>query len=223
MDHLISVRNVSKSYPDGKHKTHALKDVSFELNVGESMAIVGSSGSGKTTLLHLLGALDKPSEGEVWIDSQNLTKLGDNAAAKFRNQTIGFVFQFFYLHDYLTVVENVMVPLKIAGVGDREARERAGSLLSRFGLEHRYRHFPRQLSGGEMQRVAVARALAGNPKMILADEPTGNLDKDNAELVMQALDEAAKSGVSVVMITHDQALSKRFDKVLKLNKGTLDD
>jgi len=185
------------------------------------MAIIGSSGSGKTTLLHILGGLDKPNSGEVRINNQILNKLNDNELSKFRNKTIGFVFQFFYLQDYLTARENVALPLILAGENTKRSLEKAEMLLNQVGLSHRFNHYPNEISGGEMQRIAVARALIHDPKIILADEPTGNLDKENAENILNIFDEIAKTGVSVVVITHDNWISKRFKNVLRLSKGVI--
>lgn len=215
------MHNVTKSYRDGSSKILALNNISFNLPEGESMAIIGSSGSGKTTLLHILGGLDKPNSGEVRINNQILNKLNDNELSKFRNKTIGFVFQFFYLQDYLTARENVALPLILAGENTKRSLEKAEMLLNQVGLSHRFNHYPNEISGGEMQRIAVARALIHDPKIILADEPTGNLDKENAENILNIFDEIAKTGVSVVVITHDNWISKRFKNVLRLNKGVI--
>ncbi|MBL8014705.1 MAG: ABC transporter ATP-binding protein [Candidatus Doudnabacteria bacterium] len=221
MSQIIEVKKVSKSYLDGKRKTGALDDVSFSLPAGESMAIIGPSGSGKTTLLHLLGGLDKPSAGNVSVNGQELTGLSDKELSMFRNQTIGFVFQFFYLNEYLNVFHNIALPMWLAGKSGGAVDQRVNQLIERVGLIDRATHFPSQLSGGEMQRVAVARALANEPKLILADEPTGNLDRDNAENILQIFDEISDSGVSIVAITHDKYVADRFDHVVKLNKGRL--
>lgn len=215
------MHNVTKSYRDGSSKILALNNISFNLPEGESMAIIGSSGSGKTTLLHILGGLDKPNSGEVRINNQILNKLNDNELSKFRNKTIGFVFQFFYLQDYLTARENVALPLILAGENTKRSLEKAEMLLNQVGLSHRFNHYPNEISGGEMQRIAVARALIHDPKIILADEPTGNLDKENAENILNIFDEIAKTGVSVVVITHDNWISKRFKNVLRLSKGVI--
>lgn len=221
MSQIIEVKKVSKAYLDGKRKTGALDDVSFSLPAGESMAIIGPSGSGKTTLLHLLGGLDKPSAGNVSVNGQELTGLSDKELSMFRNQTIGFVFQFFYLNEYLNVFQNIALPMWLAGKSGGAVDQRVNQLIERVGLIDRATHFPSQLSGGEMQRVAVARALANEPKLILADEPTGNLDRDNAENILQIFDEISDSGVSIVAITHDKYVADRFDHVVKLNKGRL--
>lgn len=213
--------DLTKVYKDGHSKATALNKISFDLDQGESMAIVGSSGSGKTTLLHILGGLDAPSSGEVRVNGELLHKMNDNKLSRFRNQTIGFVFQFFYLQEYLSARDNVAMPLIISNYSRKESLKKADELLERFGLGERKNHFPNEISGGEMQRIAIARALINNPKVLLADEPTGNLDKENAEKVLEVFDEIAQSGVSVVVITHDQEISKRFHKTLVLEKGRM--
>ncbi|MFS8130359.1 MAG: ABC transporter ATP-binding protein [Candidatus Dojkabacteria bacterium] len=216
---VIEIESVTKKYKNGDHNTSALKSVSYKLAQGESMAIVGPSGSGKSTLLNLVGGLDKTSEGTVKIDGSDLNKLNDNDLSKFRNKVIGFVFQFFNLQDYLTAQENVMIPMLIAGEKQSHAKSYSEDLLKQVGLGERKNFYPKQLSGGEMQRVAVARSLANKPKILLADEPTANLDKESAEKVLEIFDDIAKTGVSVVVITHDQSISARFKNVLKLKNG----
>lgn len=216
---VIEIQKVTKKYKNGDHKTAALKEVTYSLPEGESLAIVGPSGSGKSTLLNLVGGLDKTSEGVVKIDGNDLSKLSDSDLSKFRNRVIGFVFQFFNLQEYLTALENVMIPMLIAGEKQSHAKNRAEELLSQVGLGERKGYYPKQLSGGEMQRVAVARSLANKPKILLADEPTANLDKDSAEKVLEIFDDIAQTGVSVVVITHDQSISSRFKNVLKLKNG----
>lgn len=223
MNYILEVQKISKSFQKRKHKTQIFKKLSFSLLDGESLAIIGPSGSGKSTLLHLLGGLDRPTEGKIVINKQDLNTLSDNDLSIFRNETIGFVFQFFYLLDYLTVEENVALPLFLRSENKLAAKEKAAELLDHFGLSHIAKSYPNQISGGEMQRASVARALIGSPKIILADEPTGNLDKDNAAKVLDAFDEIAKSGVSVVVITHDDWIARRFSNVLNLREGKLVD
>lgn len=222
MSKVIEVKNLTKTFRDGDAKVNALHNISFELNEGENLAIIGTSGSGKTTLLHLLGGLEKSSEGDIFLVGKSISSMNDKALSKFRNQTIGFVFQFFYLLEYLTAKENVALPA-IIKTGKRKASlKKAEELLEAVGLSHRMNHYPNQISGGEMQRIAVARALINDPKIILADEPTGNLDKENAERILNIFDEISKQkGVSVVVITHDNWISQKFENVLKLDKGKL--
>lgn len=219
MANIIEVKNLTKVYKDGSSKVKALDSISFNLPEKESLAIIGSSGSGKTTLLHILGGLENPTSGDVIVAGKKIDKLKEREQTTYRNKTIGFVFQFFYLIDYLNALDNVAVPLILSGSSKKLARQKAMKLLEKVGLVERAYHFPNQLSGGEMQRVAVARSLANDPKLILADEPTGNLDKENAERVLKILEEIMASGVSVVVITHDKSVSDRFKNVLKLNKG----
>jgi len=221
MANIIEVKNLTKKYQDGDSATVALDNVSLSLQERESMVIIGTSGSGKTTLLQLLGGLDYPSSGEVLVDGQSLKRLNDNELSKFRNKTIGFVFQFFHLQEYLTAKENIALPLVVGGTSETKANKRAEELLRQVGLEHRVNHTPTKMSGGEMQRVAIARALSNGPKIIMADEPTGNLDKSNAENVLDVFDGIAKIGVSILLITHDQGMASRYQNVLHLDKGRL--
>jgi ABC-type lipoprotein export system ATPase subunit len=221
MANIIEAKGLTRKYQDGDSVTCALNNVSINLPEGESIAIIGTSGSGKTTLLQLLGGLDYPTAGEVFVDGKSLNSLNDNELSHFRNKTIGFVFQFFHLQDYLTAKENVALPMIVAGKDSETAYQRAEKLLEKVGLSHRINHTPKKMSGGEMQRVAIARALANEPKIIMADEPTGNLDKANAKNVLEVLDQIAESGVSVLMITHDEQMSHRYQHVLHLDKGNI--
>lgn len=224
MSNIIELAAVSKAYGgSGTKRVEALQELTFDLPQGESLAIIGTSGSGKSTLLHLLGGLDTPTSGTVVVAGQEVHKLRDKQLAKFRNQTIGFIFQFFNLHDYLTAEENVVLPQILAGKKTSVAKQRARELLDRVGLSDRLHHKPKQMSGGEMQRVAIARALANEPKLILADEPTGNLDKENADRILEIFDQIASTGVSIVTITHDETISNQFKNKLKLHKGKLVD
>lgn len=221
MSNIIEAKNLTKKYKDGDSEIVALDNVSIALPDEESMVIIGTSGSGKTTLLQLLGGLDYPTSGEVIIGGEKLNSLDDNSLSKFRNKTIGFVFQFFHLQNYLTAKENIALPLILDGKSEEEANERAVELLKQINLENRTNHTPAKMSGGEMQRVAIARALANNPKIILADEPTGNLDKANAENILELFAEISKTGVSVLMITHDENMANRYDHVVHLDKGQI--
>ncbi|MFA6098357.1 MAG: ABC transporter ATP-binding protein [Patescibacteria group bacterium] len=222
MANIIETRGLTKEYQDGDSKVLALDNISIALPEKENMVIIGTSGSGKTTLLQLLGGLDYPTSGEVIINKQPINKLDDNKLSSFRNKTIGFVFQFFNLQDYLTARENIALPLLLDGQSQEKAFKRAEDLLKQINLEHRTNHTPAMMSGGEMQRVAIARAMANNPKIIMADEPTGNLDKTNAENILELFDEIAKKqGVSILMITHDESMARRYKNVLHLYKGKL--
>ncbi len=201
-----------------------LDEVSLTVRRGEMIAIVGSSGAGKSTLLHVLGALDRPSAGKVRLGGQAIEKLGDEAVAAIRNRTVGFVFQFHHLLREFSALENVMMPLRIAGTAERAARERARALLDRVGLAARMHHRPGALSGGEQQRTAVARALAASPALLLADEPSGNLDQHNAERLHELFSELARdTSLGLVVVTHNQSLAARADRALLLDGGRLVD
>jgi len=218
---ILEVTKLTKTYIDGSATVVALDNVSFSRKKGESMAIVGPSGSGKTTLLQLVGALSEPTSGTVTINGKDISQFSDQMVSDFRNKAIGFVFQSMYLQDYFTALENVMLPMLIAGKSRKFAKERANKLLQEVGLKNRTKHMPSKLSGGEMQRVAIARALANEPKIILADEPTGKLDEDNANKIMDILDDVSSDDVSVIVITHDKSIAKRFKKIITLKHGKL--
>ena len=215
---LLRAERLTKTVVSGDAPLTILDEVTFDIAPGASVAIVGASGSGKTTLLGLLAGLDQPTDGEVWIDGQALSGLDEDARAAMRQRLLGFVFQSFQLLPALTALENVMLPLELAGTDD--AGERARTWLSRVGLAKRVRHYPRQLSGGEQQRVAIARAFAGEPKLLMADEPTGNLDSANGQHVIELLfDVHARRGTTLVLVTHDASLAARADVQLTLRDG----
>ncbi len=215
---MIQLRDVSKTVVSGTEPLTILHPLSLDVARGEFIAIVGPSGSGKSTLLGLIAGLDSPSSGDVLIDGVNITKLGEDSLAKLRGEKIGFVFQFFHLIPSLTAFENVAVPLEIAGA--RNARQRAQELLEEVGLTGRSHHYPSQLSGGEQQRVALARALANNPPVLLADEPTGNLDSANGRHIMELVRDIHKTrGTTIVLVTHDAELAAIADVRLILRDG----
>jgi putative ABC transport system ATP-binding protein len=219
---MLIFDHVLKTYERGQSRVQALRDVSFEVPGGQFAAIVGASGSGKSTLLHLAGALDEPTSGEVIIGGQRLSGLGDSGRTRLRRTTLGFVFQFFNLLPTMTARENAMLPALLAGVPLAEARDRAARLLEEVGLGMRADHRPDELSGGEMQRTALARALVTRPKLLLADEPTGNLDtRTGAEIfgLIRAL--AHREGTAVVMVTHDPNAAAKADRRLTLRDGVL--
>lgn len=219
---ILVCQNLGKTYQDGKLFNTVLSGVNLTVNKGELLAIVGSSGSGKSTLLHLLGALDKPSEGEVFYQGKNIHKLGGNKQAKWRNQFLGFVYQFHHLLSEFNALENVAMPLLIAGVDIKIAREKATQMLARVGLENRVLHRPSELSGGERQRVAIARALINEPEIVLADEPTGNLDAKSAESVYQLIKTLSQElGTAFVVVTHDLQLANKLDRVEHMVSGIL--
>lgn len=222
MGNLIELKNVVRNYNSGAKTVTALKGINLTIQDGQSAAIIGPSGSGKSTMLQILGALDKSDSGEIIIDGKNITKMkSDEELSKFRNNTIGFIFQFFNLTEYLTALQNVAWPLLIAGKKEKEAYAKAKELLARVGLSSRINHYPKEMSGGEMQRVAIARSLANSPKLILADEPTGNLDKENRENILSLFDDITREGVSIIVVTHDHEVSDHFEKLIHLRHGEL--
>jgi ABC-type lipoprotein export system ATPase subunit len=220
---LVEVQGVSKSFQTGDHKVRVLDGVHLSVAAQESVAIVGPSGSGKSTLLNLLGTLDQPDQGTIVIDGKNLSMMGGDELARFRNRNIGFVFQSHHLLPHLTVLENVLVPVlaQASEVGD-EVLLRANQLLLRVGLGDRDKHLPGRLSGGERQRVAVVRALINQPRLILADEPTGALDRVSAAEVGRLLIELNREhGITLIVATHSEELAARMDRVLTMENGTL--
>jgi lipoprotein-releasing system ATP-binding protein len=222
MEPLIKVKNLNKSFYLPGRTLHVLKDITLDLYKGEMVAIMGPSGVGKSTLLYMLGALDRPTSGNVFYQGTDIFSLNDDALADFRNRTIGFVFQFHHLLSEFTAIENVMMPLLLAGVSKKEAYERAERLLQEVGLYERLTHKPGQLSGGEQQRVAVARALILNPRVVLADEPTGNLDTQTGdELFRLLIDINREKEVTFVVVTHNEALALRCRRVIKMLDGRI--
>jgi putative ABC transport system ATP-binding protein len=216
---IISVRDLAKVYDSGEIAVHALRGVSISIAPGESVAIMGSSGSGKSTLMNILGCLDRPTSGEYLLAGQAVAGLDRNRLAEVRNRTIGFVFQSFNLLPRTTAVENVELPLVYAGVGSRERKARARRALERVGLGERLHHHPNQLSGGQQQRVAIARALVSEPGVILADEPTGNLDSRTSADVMAVFQELAAAGMTVVLVTHEPDIAKCASRVIEMADG----
>jgi putative ABC transport system ATP-binding protein len=215
---MLVARELTKEYRSGSSTLAVLRDVSFDIPQGGFVAIVGPSGSGKTTLLGLLAGLDLPSRGSVLLDNADLTRLDEDARAKLRGEKVGFIFQSFQLIPTLTAAENVQVPLELRGRSD--AAERAQDLLKRVGLGDRTDHFPNQLSGGEQQRVAIARAFANEPRILFADEPTGNLDGTTGARIVELLDELNReSGATVVIVTHDLGLAEHAQRVIRLKDG----
>ena len=223
MKMLLEVRDVKKTYRMGKVLVPALRGVSFDVKEGEFLTIFGPSGSGKSTLLHLMGCLDRPDEGEILIDGENVLKLSDDKLAELRLTKIGFVFQFFNLLPRLTALQNVELPLTIAGMPEKGAREKAEKTLKLVGLEARMNHRPFELSGGEQQRVAIARALINDPEIVLADEPTGNLDtKTGWEIVqlMKRLNE--EKGQTFIVVTHDPHIAETAHRIVHLKDGVVE-
>jgi putative ABC transport system ATP-binding protein len=217
---MLEVRGLTKSYPSGGDTLTVVKDINFSLDAGASCAIVGPSGSGKTTLLGLCAGLDQPTSGEVRLDGVHLGALDEDGRARVRNEIVGFVFQTFQLLPTLTALENVMVPLELRG--GNHVRDQAVELLKRVGLGERLTHYPAQLSGGEQQRVALARAFINRPKILFADEPTGNLDSETGKLVIENLFALnAQAGTTLVLVTHDLELAKRAQRIIRLKGGVV--
>ncbi len=220
---LIRLQGIQKVFYTDEVETHALSDVHLEIMKGEYVAISGPSGCGKTTLLSLLGLLDTPTGGEYLLEGQPVAKLEPAERARVRNRQIGFIFQAFNLIGDLTVYENVELPLTYRGTSAAERKERVQNALEKVGMSHRVKHYPAQLSGGQQQRVAVARAVAGDPAILLADEPTGNLDSVNGESVMELLRELHRNGSTICMVTHDQRYAKHADREIDLFDGRVVD
>jgi len=216
---LIRLEGIKKVFYTDEVETHALSEVHLEVRRGEYVAIAGPSGCGKTTLLSLLGLLDTPTGGEYWLENKPVAQLSPAERARIRNREIGFIFQAFNLIGDLTVYENVELPLTYRGMPSDERRSRVQSALERVGMSHRMKHFPAQLSGGQQQRVAVARAVAGDPAILLADEPTGNLDSTNGEAVMELLRELHQGGSTICMVTHDARYARHADRSVHLFDG----
>ena len=222
MSNLLQCHNICKTYREGSLDTQVLKGVSFELKKGELVSIIGSSGSGKSTLLHILGALDDTTQGEVTFLGQHLSHLSSNKQAKLRNQHLGFVYQFHHLLADFSALDNVAMPLLIGGTKVAKAKESAKALLDKVGLSHRIDHRPSELSGGERRRVAIARALVNNPDLVLADEPTGNLDHKTALAIYDLMRELNEQyGTAFLVVTHDGELASKMDRQLHMQDGLL--
>ena len=218
---MIRVEHLNKYYINGDMKLHALKDLSFHIEEGEFVAIMGSSGSGKSTMMNILGCLDKNSEGTYILDGIDVSKIKDEELCKIRNMKIGFVFQSFNLLSKLTALENVELPLIYAGVGKKEREEKAKEVLRKVGLEDRMHHRPNELSGGQKQRVAIARALVNDPAIILADEPTGNLDSVSEREIMETFTDFNKQGKTIIVVTHEPEVAKYVKRVLLFKDGRI--
>lgn len=219
---LISLYNIRKTYVLGVQTVHALKKIDLEIHRGEYVALMGPSGSGKSTLMNVIGCLDTPSQGEYWLNGKEVSKMSDVDLSKVRNDEIGFVFQTFNLLTRLTALENVALPLVYAGIPLRERNERAAETLNKVGLGDRFHHKPNELSGGQRQRVAVARALINNPSLLLADEPTGNLDTQTSHEIMALFEEIHAAGNTIVLVTHEEEIAKHAKKIVRLRDGLIE-
>lgn len=218
---MIQTKNLTKVFRTDTVQTTALNNVSLEIKEGEFLAIMGPSGCGKSTLLNIIGLLDNPTSGELWFENKEVSRYSENNRTDLRSANIGFVFQSFNLIDELTVFENVELPLLYAGVPAKERARRVNAVLERMQIAHRTEHFPQQLSGGQQQRVAIARAIVNNPKIILADEPTGNLDSVNGNEVMNLLIELNKEGSTIVMVTHSEENARMAGRLIRMIDGSV--
>jgi ABC-type antimicrobial peptide transport system, ATPase component len=217
---ILKVENLTKTYGSGENLVHAVDDVSFSVEKGEFVAIVGASGSGKSTLLHLIGGVDRPTSGKIFVDGNDISKMNDDKLAVFRRRQVGIVYQFYNLIPILTVEENITLPCDLDGRG--VDRERLEMILDSFGLRARRKHLPNQLSGGQQQRTSIARALINNPSLVLADEPTGNLDSKSSDEVMSMLKMCNQSyGQTVIMITHNLDIAKQADRIITISDGKI--
>jgi putative ABC transport system ATP-binding protein len=221
METIIELKDIEKSYQMGDSKVIALQDVNLKINRGDFLAIVGPSGSGKSTMMHLIGALDFANKGDIFLDKQNIEHLEESQLAQIRGKKIGFVFQTFNLIPTLTAIENIAIPMIFQGIGKEERMERGEEIIRQVKLTHRKNHFPNELSGGERQRVAIGRALANDPEVILADEPTGNLDTKTGLEIMDIFVELNKKGKTIILVTHDLDLIRYATKVLKIRDGRI--
>jgi putative ABC transport system ATP-binding protein len=222
MSELIRIRDLAREYQMGEERILALQSVTLDIRRNEYVAIMGPSGSGKSTMMNLLGCLDTPTGGEYWLNGQEVSRLSDDQLARVRNREIGFVFQTFNLLPRATALHNVELPLVYAGARGRERRERAAAALARVGLEHRMEHRPNELSGGQRQRVAIARALVNNPSILLADEPTGNLDSVTSEEIMRVFGDLHAAGQTVIMVTHEPDIAAHAERVVVLRDGRVE-
>ena len=220
---LIQLERITKTYDAGENAVQALSGIDLKIERGEFVAIIGPSGSGKSTLMHILGCLDTPSEGRYWLDGEDVAAMSGKALARIRNQKLGFVFQTFNLLPRATILKNAELPLLYAGMDSDERRERAMNALERVGLANRAKHRPNQLSGGQRQRVAIARALVNTPSVILADEPTGNLDQKTGNTIIELFEELAANGQTIILVTHDPGIAQRTHRRIRIVDGLIAD
>lgn len=222
MSNLLELVDIHKSYGSGENKVDVLQGITLSVSAGETIALVGASGAGKTTLLHIMGTLDRPSSGRLMFDGEDIFRRSEANLASFRNRSIGFIYQFHHLLPEFTALENVMMPGLINGLQRTEAAAQAETLLARVGLSHRLTHRPPELSGGEQQRVAIARALVLSPTLLLADEPTGNLDRKTGEEVHHLLEDLHQQmGITLVIVTHNESFASKMGKIIHLDDGRI--
>lgn len=222
-EQVIVTKNLNKTYGKANTKVHALKDLNVSILRGEYIAIIGPSGSGKSTFMNLLGCLDIPTSGKIFIDNIDVSELSENQLAKIRREKIGFIFQKYNLIQTLSAQENVELSMSFAGINHKKRKQQAEKLLSMVNLSHRLNHKPSEMSGGEQQRVAIARALANNPSIILADEPTGNVDSEGGNNIMDILEKINAEGETIIVVTHDHNVAKRARRVLQITDGVVND
>jgi len=218
---LISLENITKRYDSGENAVHALSGINTGIEAGEFVAIIGPSGSGKSTLMHILGCLDSPTSGQYWLDGEDVATLTSRELARIRNRKIGFVFQTFNLLPRATILKNVELPLLYAGIKRSERLDRAMQALKKVGLDTRSKHRPNELSGGQRQRVAIARALVNNPSLILADEPTGNLDTKTGADIIRIFEELSENGQTIILVTHDPTIANRCERRIRIVDGAI--
>ncbi|MCD8567033.1 MAG: ABC transporter ATP-binding protein [Geovibrio sp.] len=216
---LLEIIDLNKSFLKGDYRLNVLSGFNMSVGKGEMLAIVGPSGAGKSTLLHIIGGLDKPDSGSIMFQGEDILKLKGKAVDQFRNKDVGFVFQFHYLLEDFSALENVMMPALIGGMNIQDAAKRAKELLTKVGLENRITHFPAELSGGEQQRTAIARAMMNSPKVILADEPTGSLDKKNSDEVLDMIRLMRDEGVTILIVTHEDGIANSCDRIIRIEKS----
>lgn len=219
---IIELRNLEKIYQDEDVETPALRGVSFSVRGGEFVAVMGPSGSGKSTLLHIMGFLDRPTKGQYWFEGKKIGEFSDDELARTRNKKMGFVFQSFYLLPRTTVLENVKLPLSYAGIKESLQQELAEKAIEAVGLTDRANHLPSQLSGGEKQRAAIARAIVNSPSLIFADEPTGNLDSKSGQLIMESLQKLNKQGHTIILVTHETYTAQYAERIIKMRDGKIE-
>lgn len=220
MTSQLKAMGIHKSFRQGKEKLEILKGIDLEVRQGDALCILGASGAGKSTLLHILGTLERPTAGSLYFEGEDLFKKSEEDLARFRNQSLGFVFQFHHLLAEFSAFENICMPARLAGTASKDVKKRADELIALLGISHRKRHFPSELSGGEQQRVAIARALMNRPKILMADEPTGNLDMENSRKIQNLFfDLQREMGLTLIAVTHDRDFASRFPRQLRMTDG----